>query len=51
VTELSMSISSIAGVKAQLRRVALQDARALAAQAVASRTASEVRALTIPQTT
>jgi phosphocarrier protein FPr len=49
VTELSMDIPSIAVVKAQLRRVAVQDARVLAAQAVACRTASEVRALTVPQ--
>ncbi|HMA33724.1 MAG TPA: phosphoenolpyruvate--protein phosphotransferase, partial [Chloroflexia bacterium] len=49
VTELSMSIPSIAGVKAQLRRVALPEARALAAQAVACRTAAAVRALPVPQ--
>ncbi len=48
VTELSMSIPSIAAVKAQMRRLAFGDAQALAQQAVACRTAAEVRALSLP---
>jgi phosphocarrier protein FPr len=45
VTELSVSIPSIAAVKAQLRRLAYRDAQALAQQALACRSAAEVRAL------
>ena len=48
VTELSMSIPSIAAVKAQMRRLAFKDAQALAKQALACRTAAEVRALSLP---
>jgi phosphocarrier protein FPr len=48
VTELSMSIPSIAAVKAQMRRLAFKDAQALAKQALACRTAAEVRALPLP---
>jgi phosphoenolpyruvate-protein phosphotransferase len=49
VAELSMSIPSIAAVKAQMRRLAFKDAQALAKQALACRTAAEVRALLLPQ--
>jgi phosphocarrier protein FPr len=48
VTELSMSIPSLAGIKAQLRRLALSDAQALARQALSCRTATQVRALSLP---
>jgi phosphocarrier protein FPr len=47
VTELSMSIPSIAAVKAQIRRLAFDDAKALARRALACRTASQVRALAV----
>jgi phosphocarrier protein FPr len=47
VSELSMSIPSIAAVKAQMRRLAFNDAKALASRALACRTASQVRALTV----
>jgi phosphocarrier protein FPr len=45
VTELSMSISSIAATKAHLRGVSLASARSLARRALACATASEVRSL------
>ena len=45
VTELSVSIPSIAAIKAQVRRLSLARAQVLARQAVACRTASEVRGL------
>jgi multiphosphoryl transfer protein len=45
VTELSVSIPSIAAIKAQVRRLSLAQAQALARQAVACRTAAEVRSL------
>ncbi len=48
VTELSMSIPSIAAVKAQLRRLGLNKAQALAQQALACKSAAEVRALSLP---
>ena len=45
VTELSVSIPSIAAIKAQVRRLSLAKAQALARQALACRTAAEVRSL------
>ena len=45
VTELSVSIPSIAAIKAQVRRLSLVRAQALARQAIACRTAAEVRSL------
>jgi multiphosphoryl transfer protein len=45
VTELSVSIPSIAAIKAQIRRLSISNAKALARQALACRTAAEVRAL------
>lgn len=48
VAELSMSIPSIAAVKAQLRGVSLSKAKAFARQALACKTADEVRALNLP---
>ncbi len=45
VRELSVSIPSIAAVKAQVRNLSLDKARALARRALACRTAGEVRAL------
>jgi multiphosphoryl transfer protein len=48
VTELSMTIPSIAAIKAQIRRVSSVDANKLAQQALACRTAAEVRALPLP---
>jgi phosphoenolpyruvate-protein phosphotransferase len=45
VTELSVSIPSIAAIKAQLRGLSLSQAQALARQAIACRTAAEVRSL------
>lgn len=48
VSELSMSIPSIAAVKAKLRHVALADAQALAQQALSCRNAAEVRSLRFP---
>jgi phosphocarrier protein FPr len=45
VAELSVSIPVIAAIKAQLRRVSLARAQSLAQQALACRTAAEVRAL------
>jgi multiphosphoryl transfer protein len=47
VSELSVSIPSIAAVKAQIRRLTLNKAQALAQKAVACRTAAEVRSLVI----
>ncbi len=48
VKELSMSIPSIAGVKAQLRRVSFAQAQRTAQQALRCRTAADVRALALP---
>ena len=48
VTELSVSIPSIAAIKAQMRRLSLEQAKALAQQALACSTAAEVRALPLP---
>jgi multiphosphoryl transfer protein len=45
VSELSMSLPSIAAVKASLRKIRLSDAENLARRALASSTASEVRQL------
>ncbi len=47
VTELSVSIPSIAAIKAQIRRLSLNRARALAQQALRCATAGEVRRLSI----
>ena len=47
VIELSVSIPSIAAIKAQLRRLSLSRTQALAQQALACRTAAEVRNLPI----
>ena len=46
VAELSMSLPSIAAVKASLRKIKLSDAQNLARRALACSTASEVRQLT-----
>ena len=46
VSELSMSLPSIAAVKASLRKISLSDAQNLARRALACGTASEVRQLT-----
>ena len=48
VIELSMSIPSIAAIKAQLRRLSLEKCKAYAGQALTCRTAAEVRALPLP---
>ncbi len=48
VTELSVSIPSIAAIKAQLRRISLKQAQDLAWKALTCRTAAEVRALPMP---
>jgi len=48
VTELSVTIPSIAAVKAQIRRLSFKETQALARQALACRTAAEVRALPLP---
>ena len=45
VTELSITVPTIPTIKAQLRRVALRDLKALAQKALACKTADEVRAL------
>jgi phosphocarrier protein FPr len=45
VTELSVSIPSIAAVKAKLRSIAFSEAKALAQRALRCRTAQDVRAL------
>jgi phosphocarrier protein FPr len=47
VAELSVSLPSIAAVKASLRRLKLTDAQALAQRALACRTAGDVRQLSI----
>jgi phosphoenolpyruvate-protein phosphotransferase len=48
VTELSMSIPSIAAVKAHLRGISFAKAKAFAKQALVCTTADEVRALPLP---
>jgi phosphocarrier protein FPr len=48
VSELSMSIPSIAAVKAKLRQVSLVKAQALAKEALACHNAAQVRRLAIP---
>jgi len=48
VDELSMSLPSIAAVKAAMRRYSLGQARAFARQALACATADDVRALPLP---
>ena len=48
VTELSMSIPSIAAIKAKLRQISLGEAQKLAQKALACRNAAEVRRLAIP---
>jgi multiphosphoryl transfer protein len=48
VTELSVAIPSIAAIKAQIRRLSFDQAQALARQALACRTATEVRELPLP---
>lgn len=48
VSELSMSIPSIAAVKARLRQISLSEAQKLARKALACRNAAEVRRLAIP---
>jgi phosphoenolpyruvate-protein phosphotransferase len=45
VTELSVTIPSVAAIKATLRRVSREQAQALAKRAMACRTATEVRSL------
>jgi phosphocarrier protein FPr len=45
VTELSVTIPSVAAIKATLRRVSREQAQALAKRAMACRTAAEVRSL------
>jgi phosphocarrier protein FPr len=47
VAELSMSIPSVAAIKARLRKQSMADMRALAQRALACRNAAEVRALSI----
>jgi phosphocarrier protein FPr len=47
VTELSVSIPSIAAIKAQIRRLSFQRAKTLAQQALACRSAEEVRSLSL----
>jgi phosphocarrier protein FPr len=49
VTELSVSIPSIAAIKARLRNVSLQDAQRLARRALACDSAEAVRALVKPR--
>jgi phosphocarrier protein FPr len=48
VTELSVSIPSIAAVKAKMRQISYEEAQALAQRALACRTAAQVRALPFP---
>jgi phosphoenolpyruvate-protein kinase (PTS system EI component) len=48
VTELSMSIPSIAAVKAKLRSLSLEKAQSLSQQALKCRNAIEVRRLSFP---
>jgi phosphocarrier protein FPr len=45
VTELSVSIPSIAAIKARIRNVSMRDARALAQRALACDSAEAVRRL------
>jgi phosphocarrier protein FPr len=47
ISELSVSIPSVAAVKAQLRNLALADCQSLAKQALACRNAAAVRSLTL----
>jgi phosphocarrier protein FPr len=49
VAELSVSIPSIAAIKARLRTVSLADAQTVAQQALNCRNAAEVRRLSFPQ--
>ncbi len=49
VKELSVSIPSVAAVKAQLRKLSLADAQSLAKRALACRNAAEVRRLTLAE--
>jgi phosphocarrier protein FPr len=48
VTELSMSIPSIAAIKAKLRKISLTDAQTVAQQALNCRNAAQVRRLEFP---
>jgi len=48
VTELSMSLPSVPSVKASLRRLSMDQARALAQKALACSTATDVRQLPLP---
>jgi multiphosphoryl transfer protein len=48
VTELSLSIPSVAAIKARLRNTSFSEARKLAKQALACRNAAEVRMLAYP---
>jgi multiphosphoryl transfer protein len=48
VTELSLSIPSVAAIKARLRNTSFAEARSLAKQALACRNAAEVRMLAYP---
>jgi phosphocarrier protein FPr len=48
VTELSVSVPSLAAIKARLRRLSLADAQELAQQALTCRNAAEVRNLPFP---
>ncbi|MCL4561525.1 MAG: phosphoenolpyruvate--protein phosphotransferase, partial [Chloroflexi bacterium] len=48
VTELSLSIPSVAAIKARLRNISVSEARSLAKQALACRNAAEVRMLAYP---
>lgn len=48
VTELSMSIPSVAAVKARLRQISLVQAQGVAKKALACKTAEEVRRLPLP---
>ncbi|GAK52705.1 phosphoenolpyruvate-protein phosphotransferase [Candidatus Moduliflexus flocculans] len=48
VTEFSVSIPSIAAIKAKLRQISLTDAQAVAQKALSCRTAAEVRNLLLP---
>lgn len=48
VSELSMSLPSIAAIKARLRGISLAQAKTLAAKALACKTADEVRELSLP---
>ena len=48
VTEFSVSIPSIAAIKARLRHISLSDAQAVAQKALSCRTAAEVRSLVLP---